>query len=107
MNKFRAIKVTEDGITFDSKAEYRRYCELKMLRTAGEIKDLQVHTKYPFMVNGVNCGYYMDDFSYMPWPFRLGQRTVEDVKGVRTPVYVLKRKLVKALYNIEIVEIEA
>lgn len=107
MSKYHAIKVTEDGITFDSRAEHRRYGELKLLRAAGEIRDLQVHTKHPLMVNGVDCGYYMDDFSYQAAPFSLGERVFEDVKGIRTPVYSLKKKLMRAIYNIEITEIDA
>ncbi len=107
MSKYHARKVEADGLTFDSQAEHRRYCELKLLLAAGEIRDLQVHQKMTLMVQGVNCGYYESDFSYQAAPFRLGERITEDVKGVRTPVYRLKRKLVKALYNIDITEVPA
>lgn len=45
-NKYSNKKVTIDGITFDSKKEANRYCELKLLQRAGKIKNLQMQVKY-------------------------------------------------------------
>jgi hypothetical protein len=101
MTKYHARKVVIDGFTFDSQAEGRRYSELLLLCKAGEITNLVPHPVYPLVVNGQKIGAYIADFTYLTGTGRV----VEDVKGVKTPVYRLKRKLVKALYGIDIVEV--
>lgn len=99
-NKFNAERVvTEDG-AFDSKKEHRRWCELKLEQLAGEIRNLRHHTKFKFEHNGVLIGTYEADFDY----FRGNEYVVEDAKGVRTDVYLLKRKLMLAFYSITIKE---
>jgi hypothetical protein len=100
--KYRNKRVAVDGYAFDSLAEAKRYGQLRTLETGGAISDLRVKTRYPLVVNGQECGYYEDDFNYMD----RGARIVEDVKGMRTDLYRLKRRLVKAIYGIDIVEIE-
>jgi len=102
-NKFGATKTTVDGIEFDSKAEASRYSQLRFLEKAGKIKNLERQVRYDLVVNGVNCGFYKADFRY--WDQGSSQHIVEDVKGVRTPVFALKAKLMKALHRVEIVEI--
>lgn len=102
-NKFGAIKTTIDGITFDSKAEGRRYSHLKLLERAGEIADIELQPRFDLIINGKKCGFYKADFGY-----RLcanDERVVEDVKGVATPVFRLKKKLVAALYGVNVIEI--
>lgn len=92
---------------FDSKAEYARFVELKLLEQNGKIKDLICQQRFPLKVNGVLICTYFADFGYTERT-KDGQRcVVEDVKGVRTGVYKLKKKLMKALYNVDIREIEA
>lgn len=49
-NKFGAIKVKADGYTFDSKVEYGRYRELKLMQLGKVIFDLRVHPSYPFQI---------------------------------------------------------
>lgn len=105
MSKYGAKRTEVDGIVFASKAEARRYQELRLLERAGEIERLELQPRYPLVVNTVTIGTYVGDFRYLDT--RNGRRTVEDVKGVRTPVYRLKCKLVKALYDIDIVEVTA
>ena len=100
MSKYGAVAVCEDGHRFASKAEARRYRELKALAAAGEIADLELQPRYPLEVNGRKIGAYVGDFRYC----RGGVTILEDVKGVKTPVYRLKKKLVAALYGIEILE---
>jgi hypothetical protein len=100
VNKFHAVKVKLDGCTFDSKAEAARYQQLKLLERSGDIIDLSIHPVYHLSVNGVKIGKYIADFSY----FENGKFIVEDVKGVKTAVYRLKKKLVKALYGFDILE---
>jgi hypothetical protein len=51
MNKYHARKTELDGYIFDSKAEARRYSELKLLEVAGKISNLQLQPKYPIVVN--------------------------------------------------------
>jgi len=101
MSKYGAIRTTVDGITFASKAEAARYKELCLLLRGGEISDLQLQPRFPLVVNGVKCGTYVADFQYVSG----GSTHVEDVKGVSTPVYALKKKLVKAIHGIDIEEI--
>jgi hypothetical protein len=100
MSKYHAVPTVIDGIRFDSKAEAARYRDLKIFEAAGEIYNLQVHVKYPLVVNGIKIGSYEADFVYG----ENGRIVVEDVKGVRTPVYRLKNKLMRAIHGIEIVE---
>ncbi len=45
-NKYAALKMTVDGITFDSRKEARRYTELKLLERTGKITDLQRQVKF-------------------------------------------------------------
>jgi len=97
-NKYGAVKVKEDGYTFDSKAEHRRYCELKLLQRAGDISDLAVHPRYPLEVNGERIAIYEADFSYTARTAPRGAVVVEDVKGFATADYRLKAKLFRALY---------
>jgi hypothetical protein len=98
--KYNNTRVVVDGYKFDSKREATRYGVLKMLAMAGEITELEVHPEYDLTTNGVSVCKYEADFSYL----RNEKRVVEDVKGVRTPVYKIKKKLMRAIYNIDILE---
>lgn len=107
MSKYGAIKTEVDGLVFASKAEARRYGELRLLERAGKIAGLELQPRYRLVVNGVLIGTYVGDFRYeedTAEPF--DPEVVEDVKGVKTPVYRLKKKLMKAIYGIEIRETE-
>lgn len=104
-HKYNAKRVTVDGVTFHSKREAARFQELKLLEKAGEIANLRVQPEFPLEVNGVRLGVYRADFEYSLVPNFLGGRVIEDVKGVRTAVYRLKKKLVEAQYGIMIQEI--
>lgn len=97
--------VEEDGLKFRSKAEHRRYRELKLLLAAGEIADLEIQPRYPLVVNGVKVATYVADYRYRD--VRTGEVRVEDVKGKATLVYTMKKKLVKALYGIDVEEVAA
>ena len=104
MSKYHSRKTIVDGITFDSAAEARRYSELMLMQRAGEITALELQPEFEIIVEDKYIGYYRADFRYLP---RSGPRVIEDVKGFRTPVYHLKKKLVEALYNITITEVDA
>lgn len=96
MEKYRAKKITIDGITFDSMKEGRRYQELKMLQRAGVISNMRMQVKHQLIPsqkdeNGkyVRPVYYISDFEYE----ENGRTVVEDVKGFRTREYKIKKKL--------------
>lgn len=99
----RKIK-TEDG-TFDSQKEYRRWQELKLLQRAGEIKNLARQVKFELIPkqDGERAIYYVADFVYID--NRTGERVVEDAKGAKTDVYIIKRKLMKYMHNITVQEV--
>ena len=102
-HKYSAQRTEVDGISFSSKAEARRYSELALLQKQGHIRELTLQPRYDLIVNGMKCGFYKADFRYLD--NRSSQRIVEDVKGFRTETYNLKKKLVFALYGVEIQEI--
>ena len=104
-SKYRNKKTVVDGITFDSMAEAARYRTLKAKLDAGEIRELYVQKRFECVVNGQKVCAYVADFSYTN---AAGEFVVEDVKSdpTKTPIYRLKKKLVKALYGIEIFEIK-
>ena len=93
LRKYNNIKTEIDGITFDSKKEANRYCELVLLKKAGAIKDLETQPKFPLYVNTNKVCSYIADFRY----FDIGKHewVVEDVKSTetKTPLYKLKKKL--------------
>lgn len=93
--KYRALKTTVGGITFDSGLEARRYTQLKILETAGTIKNLQIQPKFRLMDSYKYDGKtikaidYIADFMYE----EDGKRIIEDVKGIKTQAYIIKSKL--------------
>lgn len=101
MSKYGNKACWADGYRFDSLAEMRRYQELKLLETAGVIRDLRVHPRYLLLPGFRYQGkterpvHYEADFEYV----EAGAPVVEDVKGKRTAVYTLKRKLFLAQYR--------
>lgn len=119
MSKYHAKKTVVDGMTFDSLKEARRYGVLKSLEKAGEISDLQRQVEFLLIPEqrepdtvGVRGGIrkgrlierkvsYVADFTYM----RDGEYVVEDVKGMRTKEYVLKRKMMLHIHGIRIKEV--
>ena len=95
-NKFGAIKVEIDGHVFDSKAEARRYGELRLLQRARQIQNLELQPKFPIVINGVKICTYIADFAYL----ERDKRVVEDIKSepTKTAVYRIKVKLMEAVY---------
>ncbi len=101
-SKYHARRAEANGEQFDSGAECSRYQMLLLQERGGDIRNLKRQPRFDLIVNGVNVGYYKADYEYDL--VATGAHIVEDCKGVRTPVYRLKRKLMKALYNIDILE---
>lgn len=93
-NKFTVI----DGIKFDSMKEANRYCELKILKKANEVNYFL--RQVPFDLPG-NVKYRVDFQIF----WSNGDVTYEDVKGYKTQTYIMKKKMVEALYPVEILEV--
>lgn len=108
-NKFGNRKITYMGEVFDSKREYERYRELRLMERAGAIQGLVRQVQFelvPKQYEGkklieraVN---YVADFVY----WEGDNMIVEDVKGAKTPEYIIKRKLMLARHGVRIREVE-
>lgn len=101
LSKYGNKKVEVDGVVFHSKRESYRWVSLKAMQSAGIIFNLERQVKYEILVNGFKICSYFADFKYR----RNGKWYLEDVKGVKTPVYKLKKKLMLAVHGISIVEV--
>ena len=101
MSKYNARRTTIDNISFDSKREAERYCELKILLRSGLISELELQPTFvlvpAFTKNGIRYRdiKYIADFQYV----ENGKTIIEDVKGVKTEVYKIKRKLFENIYR--------
>ena len=108
-SKYYSKKVLIDGIKFDSKKEGEYYKKLKILEEKGIIKDLELQKEYilqdKFKLNNktIRKITYRADFSYISVKDDILH--VIDVKGFRTEIYKLKKKLFEYKYGIEIEEI--
>lgn len=103
-SKYGNKKVELDGIVFDSIKESKRYLELRRRKIAGELKYLEVHVPFELRVGDGKICTYEADFVYEEG----GKMVVEDVKSSytrRLQVYRLKKKLMKEILGIEILEI--
>lgn len=105
-SKYGNEKVEYDGVTFDSKLEYRRYIDLKILERAKVIKDLKRQVKF-VLIDKSKYGQeiaYIADFTYQ----EDGKLIVEDCKSeaTKTPLYKLKKRLLAERYGIQIKEVE-
>jgi hypothetical protein len=104
-SKYNAKKTVEDGIKFDSKKEAQHYLHLKGRLQRGEIRDLERQVAFQFDIEGVKIFKYVCDFTYEEkqadgtW-----LEVIVDVKGVKTDVYRLKKKIIEAC-GVEITEV--
>lgn len=104
-HKYHAKKTTVDGITFDSRKEAERYKELKALQLVGKIDRLELQPRFVLMDGfryegkAVRKIEYVADFLYRD--LSTLELVVEDVKGVKTDVYKLKKKLFLKRYGNE------
>ena len=110
MSKYNSRKTVIDDITFDSKKEAKRYVELKKKQEEGEITDLRLQVPFELVpsftieIDGKKRKRrnirYIADFTY----YENGQKVVEDVKGRKTEIYKLKKKLFEYKYKVTIKE---
>lgn len=112
MNKYNNRRVVIDKICFDSVREGERYRELKLLYIAGKIRNLKIHPSITLCesytdMKGIKHrrAEYIADFSYerLTEPDAQGASwwvtEIEDVKGVKTPVYNLKKRIIADRYG--------
>lgn len=96
-SKYNNKKIEVDGIKFDSRKEANRYTELKLLERVGSIKHLELQPKFLLQESFKHKGktiralYYVADFKY--FDKKKFKMVVEDVKGMKTDVYKIKKKL--------------
>lgn len=113
MSKYNSRKTTVDGITFDSKKEARRYLVLKKMEQDGEIKNLRLQVpvelvpSFEIVVDGKKrkrrAMRYICDFVYEVNEVN-GTTVYEDVKGRKTDVYAIKKKLFEYKFKTTIKE---
>lgn len=106
VSKYRNKPVVHEGQRFDSRAEFRRWSQLKLLELAGKISNLEVHPRRPLVVNGKTVGHFRPDFIYLE-PGR--GVVVEDVKGQRrmTADFTLRAALFEAIYGVPVQVVRA
>ena len=109
-SKYGNRKTERDGLKFDSRKEARRWTELSLLEDAGAIRNLQRQVRYELIPSQKVDGkvaerpvHYVADFVYE----EDGKTVVEDAKSpaTRTPVYIVKRKLMLWVHGIRIKEV--
>lgn len=107
--KYGNRKITKDGMTFDSITEYRRFLELSLLERAGAIQGLKRQVRYTLIPSQKISGkvverpvVYIADFTYYD---KDGKLHVEDVKGFRTDVFKIKKKLMLYIHGIQVTEV--
>lgn len=115
MGKYHSRKTVVDGIIFDSRREAMRYQELRLLERAGKVRGIRRQVRYELVPVQLDSKgkiiekpvVYVADFVFEQYSDRGGFwfPVVEDVKGVRTPVYIIKRKLMLERYGIRIREV--
>lgn len=109
-HKYNAKRTVVDGVSFDSKKEAERYEELKFLEKGGIIRDLELQPKFILQAGFYYRGSKIREISYiadfMYYDNEKKRTVVEDVKGFKTDVYKLKKKLFLKNYpDYEFVEI--
>lgn len=105
-NKYSAKKTVYNGIEYDSKKEAGYAQTLDGLKTEGKVKDWKRQVKFPVTVNGHDCGFYKLDFLIQ---YTDGHKEYVDIKGCKKgcaySMFRLKKKIIEAIYCIEIKEI--
>ena len=103
-SKYGNTKIRVDGRLFDSKAVVARWQELQLLERAGEITELERQVEYELIPKqkGERAVKYIADFRYIDHD---GKTVVEDTKGVKTPVWIIKRKLMLRVHGIRVREV--
>ena len=121
-SKYGNKKTVLLGIGFDSRKEAKYYLYLRQRIEQGEIEDLRMQVPYEIIPSVYEdetvqlktktktvrrcvqkAVHYVADFVYLDKA--TGKEVVVDTKGFRTEAYKLKKKLMRALRGIDIVEV--
>ena len=104
-HKYNAQKTLVGGITFDSRAEATRYKQLCLLQKAGIISEIELQPTFTLLDAFTDWSgkkhramKYRADFRYI----EEGREIIEDVKGMETKVFKIKRKLFLSRYDYEL-----
>jgi len=104
-NKYHNVRTEYNGRWFASKLEASHARDLDLMRRAQDPTQKVVAVNYqyriPVKVNGVLICHYVADFYVM---FEDGHKEIHETKGVRTAVYLIKKRLVEAIYGEKILE---
>jgi hypothetical protein len=102
MSKYGNRKTVIDGYVFDSKLEADYYCQLKLLKRAGQITDFTLQPRFilqeayvhRFTKKKIKKIEYVADF-FVCYP---NHQEIVDCKGIKTAVYLLKKKIFECKY---------
>lgn len=104
-SKYKNVKTEYKGRLFDSMREANHAAMLDGLRFATQPKDKVIRIEYqypmPLIINGTKIAKYIADFYVV---FEDGHHEIHEVKGFKTREYIIKKKLVEALYREKIME---
>jgi hypothetical protein len=106
-SKYRAKRIVVDGVKFDSKREFECWTKLRALEKSGAINNLQRQVVFVLAPAVVLDGRkktqlkYVADFTYE----ENGKQIVADAKGMKTPVYRIKKHLMKSVLGLDVVEL--
>lgn len=104
-NKYGAESYKDgEGKHHASKAEGKRWEELKLMQRSGLITNLIHQPSFDLTVNGILICRYRADAEYLTAD---GMRVIEDTKSKATitPLYRVKRALMAAIHGITITEV--
>lgn len=97
-HKFNAVRTERDGIKFASKREAAQYDKLMVLQKSAQV--VFFLRQVPFhLPGGVK---YVADFLVF---FADGHCEIQDAKGMKTQLYIAKKKMVESVYPITITEV--
>lgn len=103
--KYKSRGIYRDGLYFHSTGEADYYELLKIRLAGGEIKAFKRQVKFKISINGQQITSYVADFVIELFD---GSKQVLDYKSDFTrklETYQIKKKLLMALYNINIIEV--
>lgn len=91
---------THNGKVYDSKLEmkYRKHLELlqKSVDSKTRVLKIEEQVLYSIVINGISICKYLLDFRVM---YADGHSEYIDCKGMKTDIYIIKKKLVEAIYK--------
>lgn len=104
-NKYGSKKTDYNGVIYDSKREANFAAHLDYLKHTidprEKVVDVKRQVPFPVQINNQHICKYLADFVVT---YSDGRTEVIDVKGFKTEVYRLKKKMVEAQYKISIIE---